>query len=281
MSLNLGEDVPERVREILERQHARWDKPERYPDDDLSLRLIDETDAGSHAITMSMLGNLLTRVQSTLNWALWSQESGPNVAGDHVPVSVERAAKTEVVALATGSFEIVVRKSESDLGHTFASSVDLILDLASLGDDRRFDDSMSAVVKKLGPEATRRAQLLFEKLAANGQHLDLGWRNGGRRSFISSSSSGELSRWLGNYEEESLVHSISDGIVRMVDENGRFRITDGHGSRYEGRSNVDLTGWAVGDACLAEVAVLTRRATSAQKIRYVLETLRRPGTAES
>lgn len=261
-------DLPEPVRQLFARQAERR-KSDRNEDPQLRLRFIDSSSPHLQAMSASTLGTALQRLQSLLNWTAWSQAAGPTVDGDAVPASISRLAKTEVVAVSSGSFQITMRRSELDLTDTFDRSIEIIFDLTNLADDLLYDQALEETVSLLGHQACGRAQRFFALLGDNGQHLEMNWGFDRRDVFISAENSKQLSNWLNNYE--TAVDEIDVvGTLKMADSGGRFRIEDDQGAHYEGRSEADLAGWAIERGCRAKIMMKTRRGRKNLKPIYSL-----------
>src|SRR5690606_26707952 len=72
------------------------------------------------AVRVGVLGRLLTQLQSSLNYILWALRSGPGVKGKP-PASIVASAAAEVLALAPGSLEVAMRRSDLQVTDDFRS----------------------------------------------------------------------------------------------------------------------------------------------------------------
>jgi hypothetical protein len=116
-----------------------------------------------HSVRTAVLGAILTRLQAALDYGAWAMEAGPAVAG-YIPAKIRRMAATDVMAVAPGSVNVVVRKSELELSTSFEDSVEAFLDLAAVGDSGSLWDEAASIAVALGGQSTRRLELLFKKL---------------------------------------------------------------------------------------------------------------------
>ena len=222
-------------------------------------RFVDREDPTSHGISTSLLSKFLSRIQSTITYGAWAMVAGSEVAGN-VPASIERSAMTEVVAMPSGSFGLVLQKVNNDFSTEFDQSVDLIIDLVDAAISERLNDEIGEKVQSLGRESTRRLQLFVKRIAQEGLDAELTWSNpnGKRTSYLSGPAASELSAWLSQMSPE-IVIEVVQGYLRRADTiNGSFKIESrATSAMYEGKGDAAVLAHAEMDALyMAEIEIV-------------------------
>jgi hypothetical protein len=189
---------------------------------------------------------LLSRLQSMLTFATWAYDAGPGVQGN-VPVRYERMSSTEVFALTPGSFEFGVRKADGDLDQAqwanlaslYDKAVGSLVDLTEAAAAHGMDEEQQEVVRTIGPEASRRLQLLMKKFAEEQATINLTLEAPDRRRRVTlePADAKYLADWLSEYEA-ALDEMEVTGVLRVLDTvRGRFGIEDTTtGQLYEGKA---------------------------------------------
>lgn len=192
------------------------------------------------AVRVGVLGRLLTQLQSSLNYILWALRSGPGVKGKP-PASIVASAAAEVLALAPGSLEVAMRRSDLQVTDDFARSVEVLIRLIEAADADLLGDDAGAteIVGEIGPEAARRLRRFFNGLAEADIDTDLEWRalQTARKARLSSENAKLLSDWLARANPTHQVIQVR-GLLRMADsERGRFMIESfATGEHFEGKA---------------------------------------------
>lgn len=243
--------VAEIVRAQMERRLAELRaRLDAALDRTIELRFSKRWSPGSHGLSTSLLASILGRLQTTLTYGTWAMKAGPSVAGN-VPRSVERDAATEVVATPPGSFGLLMRKEELGLSDDFDKSVLVVFDLARAATREELDGDVEQLAQSLGPEATRRAELFFRKLAESDLDTDLSWQSGSsRRSlFLSKEQAGALSEWLAVAIPRIDTFDVIGYLRRADTINGSFRVeSQATGQLFEGGSDPEVLAHAEMDA---------------------------------
>jgi hypothetical protein len=187
-------------------------------------------------IRTGVLGHLLSRLQSSLDYTTWAVHAGPGISGN-VPASIRRAASTDVMALAPGSLDIVVRRSELALSSEFEQSINHVLDLADSGAQHDFGEVAEAVATSLGREPTRRLELFFRALSEEGIESDLHWRGRvARDARLTHEAAGDIAKWLASAEPATEEIDVLGQLIAADTESGRFVLEADAEQRWEGRA---------------------------------------------
>jgi hypothetical protein len=239
-------------------------------------RFVDPSRPTFHGMSTSLLSNFLAKIQSTITYGAWAMFAGSEVAGN-VPASIERFAMTEVVAMPTGSFGLVLQKSNNDFATEFDQSVELIVDLVEAAVEHRLDDSIIEKVQSLGRESSRRLQMFVKKVSSEGLDTEITWSNpeGLRSAYLSESDASQLSSWLSQSSPEIRNDTIVGYLRRADTINGSFKIeSQATAEMYEGKGDVAVLAHAEMDALYSaqiEVVVYSSTLTgrSVEKTRLV------------
>lgn len=249
----------------------------------IEIRWSRASDPGSPRLETSVLGTLLTRVQTSFNYLLWANESGPGVEGA-VPASILRSARTEAVAIAPGSFTVVLEKSEPEISEAFDKSVSVVMDLLDAASVDAFGNDVEESVAGLGREATVRLEKLFRRMHVEGLRFNMDWhRRGVRAASVTSDEAGVLAEWLAQVSPESNEIQVK-GLLKMADsDSARFALEAEDGIRYEGRSDVDLAHVEIEAVYEASLLVVTSRSsiTRGASERVTLLALQRSSSSSS
>lgn len=243
---------------------------------ELEIRFVDPDAPSAHTLETSVLGALLTRFQTTMNYIVWALEAGPGVTG-RIPVSIRRTAATEAIALAPGSFRVVLRSTELQVADSFGRGIQTLLDVSSFTGDINDDEEIEEQVADIGPQAVARLQKFFGRIAKEGLATSFVWRaDGFREVFVEPYEAELIAEWLSDTVIKVTTTTIR-GALRMADSDAmRFAIEDADGVRHEGRSEVDLSERTIDAIYDADVVLTTyqMRRTGALRERVSLLDLR-------
>lgn len=251
----------------------------------LEVRLVDPRDG--HAVDTGLLGQILRRFQSSLDYIGWALRAGPGIEGDP-PTFITRRTSTEVLALPTGSFKIVLRgttleldymsdETRDELSSLLEESLGRILALARAGEMDEFPDSLEELTHELGAQPTRRLSLWFKKLADNSLTTSLTPAADPRQTVtVTPPQARAISEWLAHVQDT--VENITvRGVLRIADEvRGRFGIEDAAERLYEGKAAPELVQHKqIGAEYVASVQVTVRYSdhTGARRETYTLLSL--------
>lgn len=248
------------------------------------IRLINTRNA--HSIDTNLLAQLLSRFQSAIHHVGWALRAGPGVEGEP-PATITARTATQVLALAPGSFEIVLRGaalemstdegSENELDSLLDTSLSQVLALAKAAAEDEFPDSLEQLTQELGARPTRRLSLWFKKLAENSLTADLiPAGHPENATTLTPAQSRALSEWLAHVQD-SVERITVTGVLRVADDvRGRFGIEDAAGHLYEGKAAPELVQHKeIGAEYIAEVqtTVTVGQHTGARTERYQLVSL--------
>jgi hypothetical protein len=251
-------------------------------------RFVDVSRPNFHGISTSLLSTFLSKIQSTITYGAWATFAGSEVSG-YVPASIERSAMTEVVAMPTGSFGLVLQKSNNDFATEFDQTVELIVDLVEAAIEQRLDDDIASKVQALGRESSQRLQTFVKKVSAEGLDTEITWSNpqGLRSAYLTEASAAELSSWLSQMSPEIESQTILGYLRRADTINGSFKIeSQATSAMYEGKGEVAMLAHTEMDALYrAELEVVTYNSTHTGRtvsrtrlIGLTLESINRPPT---
>lgn len=226
---------------------------EALRDEHFTFRLVHQGRESS-AIDTSLLGYLLTKLQTALTYTGWALMAGPGVDGAP-PVSINRQTSTEVVALAPGSFEVTIRKTVPELRvegegtDLLDPALDAFLTLAEAAAQEGFDATVLDVASDLGGQSSRRLSQWFAKLADESMTADLAWSVAPERSVIlRPTESRMLSEWLNSVQEKT-AETVIVGVLRTADAiKKRFALETETGETREGKADPELLHGAEIDA---------------------------------
>lgn len=248
---------------------------------ELAIRFVDEANPAAHSLSTAVLGGLLTRFQTTLNYIRWAIEAGPGVHGE-VPSGMVHSAATETVALSPGSFRVVLRKTDLELSTAFDEGIDLLLDVAECAHEILGDDAIDTRVADMGADAVSRLGKFFKRLASEGLTTEFRWQASVDRQVVVSAADAEyLAGWLSSAVADSQDLTVT-GTLKMADsDTNRFAIEDGSGRRIEGRSEIDLAHAEIEGAYRADLLLVRykSRLTAGEKERVILKALVRVANA--
>jgi hypothetical protein len=228
----IREQTEERIRFLGEELEAFTEKL-------LDLRFDDRIHRRS--MPTALLANLLSRLQTALTYTGWALEVGPGIRGEP-PARIDRDTETEVVALATGSFLVRIRKSSLELdSHLLDNAIQMVLELAEASAGNALDTEVEEKAQLLGREPTRRLALFFRKLSESSLTTNFHWMGLPEREVeIDPAQAGNLGMWLEEVEE-SIGQMTIRGALKVADTlRSRFAILDESGRSYEGRADPNL-----------------------------------------
>lgn len=256
----------------------------------LVLRLKDEEN--SHAVEAKRLGSILTRLQDSITRAGWAIRTGADDQRDP-PASIIQGTTFDVLAFASGSFQITLRhlehtdlhqlQLETETAVLAEEAVEKLMILFRAAERAELDtEELEDLASQLGKGPSDSVQKLLAQLVEGGLTAEFNMEGmHSTAATLQPPAADRLRGWLRTVQENTERIEITARLTLGDEDDGNFRLVDDAGTPYEGKGDPDiLAGRTIGmayDAVLDRVTSVGEH-TGTIRTKYVLRSLRSPGT---